>query len=1123
LPTSSRYKEIKMIKKSSFWTVLFVLVFGTAQMALAQAETATISGTVVDPNNAVVPGATVTAVSTRTGLTRTTTTNQDGFYVLSNIQPSTYEITITSGNFQPYKVTRDVSVAADVTINATLSATTTATVDIQAGSSDIAEINTTDQTVSEVIGNKQLTELPSLSRDPYSFIETLGNVQTVESGGRGVGATINGQRSASTNVLLNGGENVDAFTATAGQRVPIDSVQEYRVTTGTFTAEFGRATGGVVNLITKSGQNRFFGTLYAYNRNSDFASAGFNANALAVRGGPEPRQFFNRNQFGGSLGGPIFKNKLFFFTNTELLRVRSTSNVTVLVPSAASIAAAAPATRAFFAGYTLAARPTGRQQQLAGTGGRVLVFDEVQYTTPADTGAGTPEDAVLSSNRIDWNVSDRVSVYGIYSLDRGTAFEGSVASSPYAGFSTGQTVDNTNIQVASTYSLTSNLVGVSRYTFNKLDRSQPLGEQPAGPTLYLRTSAQRISQTLIALPGYLPFNPGSAIPFGGPQRFHQFAQEFNFNVGNHLLKFGGQYFKIYDNRVFGAYQNSVQTLSLSTNAQAVDNFFDGVIAQFQGAGNPQGRFPGQTLTLPVSSPDFGRRNRYTEFNLYAQDSFKLFPGFTANIGLRYEFFGPQRNEDPNLDSNFYFGGDESVVPANIRSGRVQIAPNSPAGDLWKADKNNFAPSVGFAYDIEGNGKSSLRAGYALRYERNFGNVTFNVIQNPPNYAVVSITPADIGGTPIAITRNNAGPLAGNVGSVTLPRVSLRAVDPNIVNAYAHQYSASYERRFGQVTASAVFSGTSGRKLYSIANINRLGSGTTYLGSTASCPGLATSVDRLNGCYGDINFRGNGGRSDYQSITFSLESGNLFGAGLTMASRYTYSVAKDNLSSTFSESGNQFNLGFLDPFNPQLDYGFADSDVRHRFVTNFVWELPTNRFFTDGLAKAIFGDFTLSGIAIVQSGTPFSVYDCSDAIHVCKYLITNGSPLNFKGKVGADTGNANEFGYLDLRGQTGVNLGAIRANNGGPFPETMTKRNAFRGPGFWDVNLALGKRFFLTERANLQFKVEAYNVFNHANPVINGFGAGVDASGFDPTDPSSTVVTVSKFGRRQLQFAARFTF
>lgn len=1111
--------------------LILCLVFCLSAIAFGQGELAQLSGTVVDPNNAVVPGATVTATSTRTGFTRSTTTNEDGFYVLTNLQPSTYEIVVTSGNFSEFKVTRELSVAANATENITLSATAQAVVDVLAGGDEVAEINTSDQAVSEVVTNKQILELPTVTRNPYDFVQTIGNVSTGENGGRGVGVAINGQRSASTSVLLNGGENVDTFRATVGQSVPIDSVQEYRVVSGTFTADVGRATGGVVNLITKSGANNFFGSAYIFNRNSRFASAGFDANARLTAAdraaGVQARQNFNRNQFGGSLGGPIIKNRLLFFTNTELTRIRSTGSLTAFVPSAASIAASAPATRAFFAAYQLAGTPTGRTTSIAATTGncdptvgpvtRCFVFNEVRYSVPTDTGAGLPLDGVQSANRIDWNVTDNVSIYGILSIDKQTSPEGSNANSPYAGFNTGLTTDNLNAQIASTYSLSGNFVGTSRFTFNDLGNEQPLGEQPSGPTLYLRSAPQTVAGSAIAFPGYLPFSPGSAIPFGGPQKLFNFSQEFNYNIGNNLIKFGGQYYNIRDDRAFGAFQNSVQTLG-NNNAQAIENLFNGVIQSFQGAINPRGAFPGQTLTLPVSFPQFSRQNRYNEFALYGQNQFRLFPNFTANVGLRYEYYGPQRNSDPNLDSNFYFGGDGTLSPANVRTGRVQIAPNSPDGELWKADKNNFGPSVGFAYDIFGDGNSSVRAGYALRYERNFGNVTFNVIQNPPNYGVIAVTAANFGGTPIPITLNNAGPLAGTGGTATLLPVSLRAVDPNIKNAYTHQYAAAFEHRLGrQITASATFSGTTGKKQYSIANINRRGSGLAFFGTNSTgCAGLPAS-DRLNCQYTDINFRGNGGYSSYQGITFALESGNLFDAGLTMASRYTYAVSRDNLSTTFSETSNAFNLGFLDPYNPALDYGFSDYDIRHRFVTNFVWELPTQRFFDGGIAEAIFGGFTLSGIIEARSGTPFTVYDCQNGFSTCTRLIPTG-PLSFTGSQGASTGDPNRFVFINLANQTSVALPAS-ANNifpgeNGFLPDNMTARNAFRGPGFWNVDLGLSKRIFFSERANLQLRVEAINAFNRANLFVNGGEADIF---------STDSVTAFRDGRRQIQFGARFTF
>ncbi len=1079
-------------------------IFALSTLAFGQSETGQISGTVTDVNGAVVPNANVMAKSVTTGFSRSTTTNSDGYYALVNLQPSKYEITIKATNFEEYKTTRELGVASNIQIDAKLAITGQKAVVDVVGSS-ITEINTSDQSISGTVTSSQLQELPTINRDPYGFVTTLGNVSEADPSGRGVGVSVNGQRSASTSILINGGENVDNFRATAGQSIPIDSVQEFKVTTGTFTAEFGRASGGVVNLVTKSGQNSFFGSGYLFNRNSKLSSAGFDSNARNIG-----REFFNRNQYGFSIGGPVIKNKLLFFNNTEWLKIRSNGVQNVWVPTAASIAGANVRTQSFFNAYSLSATPTGRTGSIAGTGTNVLNLREVQYTVPADTGAGLPVDGLNTVSRIDWNPSSRFQLFGALAFEDRSNALGSVGRSPYQGFSTGNTDRNINFTASGTYNFSSNLIGVTRFTYNNLENQQPLGDQPAGPTLYLRSTAVAVGGTAVALPGYLPLSPGSAIPFGGPQKMYTGSQEVTWIKGDHILKGGFSYYYQQDNRTFGAFQNSVQILG-SNNVQAVDNFFAGVLFQFQGAINPNGRFPGQTITLPVSAPQFSRDNRYKEYSFYAQDSFKLFPGFTAILGVRYENYGPQRSADPSLDFNFYFGSGNSLAQ-RIRNGSVQNASASPVGDLWQEDNNNWAPSVGFAYDIEGNGKSSLRAGYALRYERNFGNVTFNVIQNPSAYGVVSITSADLGGTPIGITTNNAGPLAGSTGSVTLPRVSLRHVREDIVNAYSHQWSGSYERRFGNdLLLSATYSGTSGKSLYTLENINRAGSGTTYLGSLATCPGLAP-VDRLSCQYSNINTRANNGYSTYHGLTFSALSDNLFGKGLSLASYYTFAKAKDNLSSTFSESGNNFNLGLLDPFNPALDFGNADFDVRHRWVTSYTYKLPLGNKL-DGIAKTLLGGWVTSGIFKMQSGSPFTVFDCADATAtVCKRLVATGNLLTRPTSAATANADPNSFNFLPLTGQNVVLVSNVE--NGGPFPASMTARNAFRGPGRWDFDVNFSKTFAFTEKVKMTLRLDANNIFNHANLFINGGEADIS---------STNVITGFKDGRRQIAAGVRFSF
>src|SRR5579883_2585679 len=205
----------------------------------------------------------------------------------------------------------------------------------------------------------------------------------------------------------------------------------------------------------------------------------------------------------------------------------------------------------------------------------------------------------------------------------------------------------------------------------------------------------------------------------------------------------------------------------------------GTLSSFQGAVYPQGKYPcpydytaGATVkgpncqvTLPVGPPSFSRSNLYNDFALYGQDTWKVTPRLTLDLGLRWEYYGVQHNRNPQLDSNFYYGTGNDIFD-QIRTGFVALAPNSPVGGLWKPRYGNLGPRFGFAYDVFGDGKLALRGGYGISYERDFNNVTFNVIQNPPNYAVLAVTPAITGG-PIPISTNNAGPLAGNTGSAYL--------------------------------------------------------------------------------------------------------------------------------------------------------------------------------------------------------------------------------------------------------------------------------------------------------------------------------------------------------------------
>src|ERR1700687_4928587 len=335
--------------------VILALAGAFAGAVLAQFEKGAISGTVKDSTGAVIIGAQISVVSVDTSATRTEVTDDSGFYTVTNLQPGLYEIKVSHPSFGEFKRRFELSPGARSTVDATLEVKGTSTVVEVIEHSETA-VDTESSSINQVINSEQVSHLPSLTRDPYDFVQTLGNVNQDSSSGtggrdeitRGAGVAIGGQRSSSTDALLDGGENVDLYTSKVGQSVPLDAVQELSVTSSNFSAEYGRAGGGVINVVTKSGGNAFHGGVYEYNRVSALTSNDFDSNAQGL-----PKQHYTRNQFGYSVGGPIKKDKLFFFSTTEWTRVRSSANVLAAIPDPALLAASAPATQAIFGNFTL--------------------------------------------------------------------------------------------------------------------------------------------------------------------------------------------------------------------------------------------------------------------------------------------------------------------------------------------------------------------------------------------------------------------------------------------------------------------------------------------------------------------------------------------------------------------------------------------------------------------------------------------------------------------------------------------------------------------------------------------------------------------------------------------------
>jgi hypothetical protein len=1197
--------------------VLFVFVLGFSATASAQVNTGSISGTVQDSSGAAVVGATVTAQSVATGEEHTTESGNIGQYTLQGLLPGTYRLRTARPGFKTFEATVVVTVGGNATVNASLEVGAASSV-VEVTAAYGTEVNTQTQELSQLVDTTQLAQLPSLNRNAYDFVALSGNVSNGDnttgsmsssqnSVGRGVGYAINGQRSAGTEILLDGVENVEVFSVNPGQLVPADSIQEFSIITNNFGAEYGRASGGVVNVDTKSGTNEIHGSAFEYNRLSNYT-----ANTFANDVGGTPKGTYVRNQFGYSIGGPILKQKLFAYFSEEFVRVRSAANETedifdpaftsLLPANAASYfskyaTGAATAASQVTAGDLVSAGAFGSNCGASGTGNcpfpmiggttsipsTTPVFDTIHFQAPFDAGGGVPENTYNLVGRLDYNLSNKTQIFFRYGRYRETDFSGANTYSPYPQYNTGDVADDDSALLSVTHSFTPSVLSNTKLSFTRfLSATSFDNSLVATPNLYLNPTTSQstdpVTSNVIQLPGLQNTTSGSGgLPFGGPQNTLQVGEDLSWTKGRHSMRFGGEFTYIQLNVAYGAYTQAVEVLG-GNLANSINSLVDaGGVTDSTGAlATPVIQFTGRvaggvlpcatdiygnsiqtpscTVTPPLAAASPARSYRYKDWAIYAQDSFKLTRRLTLNYGLRYEHYGVQHNDIQSLDSNFYpaSGG----FPQNIRNGAVQLTQQSSVGQFWAPRWGTPAPRVGFAYDVFGDGKTALRGGFGISYERNFGNVTYNASFNPPASAAFSaVCGANSSGIVTTcgnlLSSNSLGPLGlSTTPPSPLPPVELRDDDAHINVAQSQFWSMAVER---QVMTNSVlsisYSGAHGVHLYDINNINLLGAGQAYAGDplvttpvNAAPPNscgfsysatLNACYTRLNSAYSNINDRGSNGVSTYNALNIKFQTQDLHHTGLTLIANYTWAHSLDDLSTTFSESYNAASLGYTNYLHPQLDYGNSDFDVRQRVVLSPIWQTPWFKS-GRGFKAQVLGGWNFSGIYTARTGIPFSVYDLSNLLNfyviprltpatpITQYHV--GSPVQI-----SPTSNA----YTALTVPASANLGplnpALGISDFGPFPANMSGRNAFRGPGAWNTDAAIQKNFKLTERFGLDFRMEAFDLFNHHNYYVFAGGNYAVENG------QPTQVTEFKGGlgslalggnhdeRRFGQFSLRLTF
>ena len=1101
----------------------------------AQTFTGSVVGHVFDPQRAVIAGTHVTLHSVDRGFDRQTTTNRVGDYAFELVPPGRFTIRAEANGFAATTISVEVVVATPVRADLELQVQPLRqSVDV-AGENGVS-VQTENADLGRTISPHEIAELPSLTRSPYDFIALIPGA-TLSNDLLGVGFAVNGSRTQSANYLLDGSENNDTFMSAPAQDVPLDSVEEFNVQTSHYSAEYGRNSGFTANIVTKAGSNKFHGSLYDYIRNSALAANTYQNDAQGF-----PRPVFNRHQFGGALGGPVEQGKLFFFASLEPIRARSSTTNGFFVPTPQLLAISAPGTQAIFKTFPLPkvlSATNVEERPLCPFGVMCNPQTQAGYVTiptfaftsrlgPQDVGAGPPQNTDLATGRVDWMINSKMQAFARYAVE--DQYEFATVSQPYSSqLDAPQSARNQNIALNLIRTWSPNLASESRIVYSRV----------AG-------IAERFGANIseVPFPAFTFANESAALPagfgvFDGLASFYQFFQTVTWARNHHLLKLGGQFVQLRDRHKYGIGQTGDATFL------GAQDFVNGVLQSYEIALDPKGHFPGEFVDPPFAPPSFTRHFRYNEPALFIADTWKVTPRLTLTPGLRWEYFGELHSPgaDHILDSNFYLGSGSNLLE-QIASGRflrTVDAPGDLRGHFYQPDYKNFAPRLGSAYDLFGDGKTVIRAGAGLFYDRRVGWELFRAFLNPPSYSLVQLTDAVL--TPALVTNPYA---AFPNTPIQLSQSDSKPIATNLHTAYTWSWNATIEHDLaGRFVASASYLGSSASQLYSVSNFSRLGSGglldpscittrfaadgVTPLGPDyTNCPGLNPNVSTLA-------IRGNGGHSSYEALQLRLDSRRLARWGVEFGVNYAWSHSIDN-SSVSGLSGFLGGTGgnYLDSFQPSLDRGSSDFDVRHRFAAHWIWQIPLGRNSQDWSRHYLLDGWEISGLLSYQTGQPFSIVDSglpdlSPGSNTRPRL--TGTPPRV-GSLVPDALSPNSFLYLqinqvyDASGAciAGTAPFACEISVNGPF-DGILSRNTFRQPGTYYQNTAVIKNIPLPkEQIELQFRAEFYNLFNHPNLYINVGTNDVNAYSFNPPAGQTVPgVTASFKDNRQIVMALRLSF
>ncbi len=1169
--------------------VMFLATVCLIQLpAHAQQDQGRIAGTVTDANGAIVPGASIIVKNERTGEERTATSSDSGAYIVSGLRASLYTITASAQNLSVRATNVQLLASQELNLNLTLQATgveakvdvvTTGDTGIDTGTAAMG-VNVNPREVQALpLNGRQLSQL---------YLQAPGSVN---SGSGTFGDIRFSGRAVQQNVIrydgIEGSAIIDASPGNLNGEVPspfrlqssLENVQEFRVDSNNFPAEFGTGTGGQVSVVTKSGSNAFHGSLFEYLRNDALDAANFFDNIIGQKA---PLRL---NQFGGSLGGPIVKDKMFFFFSYEGYRLRAGINSVEAVPGSASRICAAP----FGTGpnpctaLSVSLLPAFKAPDAAiiSTGTGTNFFDVAQL----QANSSVNENSVAL--RMDYRFNQKHSSYFRFFRDQGsndqpegvTGRRVSIKAVPQNGVFALQSL------------LTPTLLNEFKFGYNSA-YTRINGVAPTIAGFDLSSAVINISGNTanFALPGQ-GTSAGTATPGGlvransatngrgqpyTPYTF-SFVDSINWTKGNHNAKFGGEFrmIRLYTDRLGGTtYTYSNLPAFLANTAQSV---------QFLGDVSAPSPFNGG-----ATGQRFAKQEYYIA---YGEDEWKIKPNLTLNYGLRYEYYAPLR-EDRNLQVLF-----------DITNGTLR----PPTEAAFKSSKNNFGPRISMTWSPSpngsaffGGGRTVLRGGFGIFYGPGQTEDQIQPIESDRISSTFTTNPIN-NGQPLGFPLDSNAAIAffTNPANVNTRAYQPRAYSPNYeIPEKVYQYTFSLQQElFSGTVLTAAYVGSQGRNLFLRSIANKILPGQTTILSNQVIPagvgvvnvqdvntGRITAVRTVREFsvisgnnalqpFAEVDYKTSGGDDSYNAFQMTLA--RRITTGLTFNSQYTFSRSFGNTAGS-----NEARTAAI-PDNFEADRGYNNFDVRHTFNFSALYKLPfgkgtTHDFGTVG--NALLGDWEVGGIINARSGLPIEVgivrpdvvMQCAQATcpvtlngvattvpqGFVAQLASGTLPIGFVGVINTPGGGASRnirrpnliagvSPYLN-NDRNIINPAAFSIPLPGAFGDLP--RNALRGPNFRQFDLVFNKRFAITESTNLEFRTEIFNIFNFANfavpsttlnnslPTVNTAGV-LSAGGLQPGSGFSQSQAGGTFGllrqtvertvglgtSRQIQFALRLNF